>query len=388
MDARTLSPSDSLDEAVSGSPALDRADAAHRPRDRATSWTLAGGLGIALALAAAKLAVHLLPVGAFGYGFFVDELYYLAASEHLAWGFVDMPPLVPALTALVRATLGESLLAVRLLPAVAGAALVVLTAWLARRLGAGRWAQALAALAVLVAPIRLAVDSFHSMNALEPLFWMGCAAVLIRLLDGGNPRWWLVFGALAGVGLLNKHSMAFFGAAVVVALAATPEGRRAFRERWLWLGGLLALAIFLPNLVWMASHGFPHLEMLANIRADGRNVALSPVAFLAQQALAHHPLALPLWLVGLGWFLFGNEGRRYRVLGIVFLVVIAEMLLTGGRIYYPAPVYPMMLAGGAVAFERWLAQSGKPSGSDRGAGWRSTWKPAARRALPVAYGAL
>jgi hypothetical protein len=264
---------------------------------------------------------------------------------------------------------------------VAGAALVVLSAWLARRLGGGRWAQALSALAVLAAPIRLAIDSFHSMNALEPLFWMGCAAVLIRLLDGGNPRFWLAFGALAGLGLLNKHSMAFFGAAVVVALAATPEGRRAFRERWLWLGGLLALALFLPNLVWMASHGFPHFEMLANIREDGRNVALGPLTFLAQQALALHPLALPLWLGGLGWFLFGREGRRYRVLGIAFLVLLAEMLLTDGRIYYPAPVYPMMLAGGAVAFERWLARLG-----DRG--WSSPRTRLAERALPAAYAAL
>lgn len=357
--------------------ALPLSDAADRPPasapPRAAPWPLAGGLGVVLALAGAKLALHLVSAVAFGYGYFVDELYYLATAEHLAWGYVDLPPLVPALTALVRATLGDSLLAVRLVPSLAGAALVVLTAGLARKLGGGRRAQALAAVAVLVAPIRLAVDSFHSMNALEPLVWTGCAALLVHLLAGGNPRWWLGFGALAGLGLLNKHSMAFFGVAVVVGLVATPAGRRAFRERWIWLGGLVAFALFLPNLVWMASHGFPHFEMLANIRDSGRNVALGPVEFLAQQALAHHPLALPLWLGGLGWLLFDREGRRYRALGIAFLVVLAEMLLTDGRIYYPAPAYPMLFAAGGVALERWLAGRG----SHR-----------ARRLLPATYAAL
>jgi hypothetical protein len=347
VDAQTLTPTDALSRKRP------------RPAHRATPWTLAGGLGVVLALAGAKLALHLVSAVAFGYGYFVDELYYLATAQHLAWGYVDLPPLVPVLTALVRSALGDSLLAVRLVPSLAGAALVVLTAWLARKLGGGRWAQALAAVAVLVAPVRLAIDSFHSMNALEPLFWTGCAAVLVHLLQGGDRRWWLAFGALAGVGLLNKHSMAFFGVAVVVGLLLTAEGRRALRERWIWLGGLVALAIFLPNLVWSARHG--------------RNVSLGPLAFLAQQVLANHPLALPLWLGGLGWFLFGREGRRYRALGIAFLGVIAEMLLSDGRIYYPAPAYPMLFAAGGVAFERGLARLR----SER-----------ARRLLPAAYAVL
>lgn len=359
------------------SPADPSTGAAPRSPGRATSWTLAGGLAAVLGIAAAKVALHLLSAVAFGYGYFVDELYYLATAEHLAWGYVDLPPLLPALTAGVRAALGDSLLALRLVPSLAGAALVVLTVWLARKLGGGRWAQALAALAVLLAPIRLAIDSFHSMNALEPLIWTGCAAIVVHLTQGADRRWWLAFGALAGVGLLNKHSMAFFGVAVLVGLVATSWGRRELRSRWVWLGGLVALALFLPNLVWMASHGFPHFEMLANIRADGRNVALGPLEFLAQQALANHPLALPLWLGGLAWLLFGwiggAEGRRYRPLGIAFVVVLMEMLLTDGRVYYPAPAYPMLFAAGAVAFERGVAR---------------LTSPRARRLVPAVYAAL
>ncbi len=320
----------------------------------ATTKTRALSAGVALvaALAVAKLLLHLLTTGRFGYDFFVDELYYLALGEHLAWGFVDVPPLFPALTALVRALLGESLLAVRLVPALAGAALVLATGLFARRLAGGRVAMGLAALGVLAAPIFLAMHSFHTMNALEPLFWLAAAWLLVRILDGENPRLWLAFGAVAGLGLLNKHSMAFFGVAVVAGLVATPA-RRVFRERWIWLGGLVALAIFLSNLVWVVTHGFPHLQVLAQVAEDGRNVSLPPWLFLAQQALMLHPLSLPLWLGGLGFFLLPGEGSRWRPLGIAYLVTLALMLLLDGRVYYLAPAYPMLLAAGGVALERW-----------------------------------
>lgn len=312
-------------------------------------------------LALVKLALHLATTGLFGYSYFVDELYYLACARHLAWGFVDMPPLFPAVTALIGATLGESLFAVRLLPAVAGAALVLMTGMIARDLGGKRFAQGLAALAVLTAPIWLALHSIDTMNELDQLAWTGCAWIVVRIVgtaregrEEPRPRLWLLFGAVAGLGMLNKHSMAFFGVAVVAALLFTPE-RRALRSRWLWLGGAAAVALFLPNLVWMVQHHFPHFEMLANIRRNGRDTQLNPLQFMAQQALYLNPLALPLWLGGLAWLLAGRPGRRWRILGIAYLVVIAEMLLLDGRVYYPAPAYPMLLAAGGVAAERWLA---------------------------------
>lgn len=314
---------------------------------------VAGGLAIVSLLALAKLALHLATTGMSGYSFFVDELYYLACSEHLAWGFVDMPPLFPAITALIRATLGDSLFALRVLPALAGAALVMMTGLLARDLGGGRFAQGISALAVLIAPIWMALHSIHTMNALDQLLWTGGAWILVRIVRDGWDRGWLAFGALAGIGLLNKHSMAFFGVAAVVALLLTPE-RRAFRSRWIWIGGAIAFLLFLPNLIWMIRNGFPHFEMLANIKANGRDVQLNPLAFLAQQVLFLNPLSLPLWIGGLAWFLFDREGRRYRVLGLAWLAVMAEMFLLDGRPYYPAPAYPMLLAGGGVALERWM----------------------------------
>jgi 4-amino-4-deoxy-L-arabinose transferase-like glycosyltransferase len=182
------------------------------------------------------------------YGYFVDELYYLACSRHLDWGYVDHPPLIAFITWVARGLLGDSLPAIRFLPAVAGAAEVALTAILTRELGGKRFAQGLAATAALVAPGILASDNLLSMNAFEPLFWMGCAYVLIRIIKTGNPKLWIWFGVLSGFGLENKHSMLIFGAGIVVGLLLTPQ-RRSFTSPWLWIAGAIAVLIFLPNLL-------------------------------------------------------------------------------------------------------------------------------------------
>jgi hypothetical protein len=351
--APTTPPAPLAPPAPPSAPAAGAFPAATRPA-AAGAAVVAGGLGVVVLVAVTKLLVHLATTGRFGYSYFVDELYYLACARHLAWGFVDMPPLFPAIVAALHVVLGDSLLAVRLLPALAGAALVLMTGLMARDLGGRRFAQGISALAVLVAPIWLALHSIDTMNALDQLFWTGCAWILLRIVRDDRPQLWLLFGAVAGVGMLNKHSMAFFGVAVAAAVLLTRE-RRALRSPWLWLGALLAGVIFLPNLVWVVQHHFPHFEMLANVKRESRDVSLNPLQFLAQQVLLMNPLTLPLWLGGLAWLLFDPEGRRYRVLGIAWLGVMAEMLLFDGRPYYPAPAYPMLLAAGGVALEGWLA---------------------------------
>ena len=316
----------------------------------AISW-VGGGLAT---VALAKLLLHLLTTGAFGYGFFVDELYYLALSKHLALGFVDMPPLFPALTAAVRAILGESLLAVRLVPALAGAALVVFAGLLARELGGGRLAGLLAGLAVLTAPIYLLMSSLHTMNALDPLFWTGAAWLLLRLVNGGGTRTALALGLVAGLALLNKHAFAFQGLALLAGLLATPA-RRLLGRREAWIAAGTAFVVFLPNLAWTVAHGFPPLAHLAAVRADGRDVALSPLSFLGQQVQMLHPLAVVLWGGGLLLLLFHASARSARFLGVAFVALIGLMLLLGGRVYYPAPAYPVLLAAGGVAVERFAA---------------------------------
>ena len=160
-------------------------------------------------LAGVKLAFHLFIIQ--GYGWFRDEFYYIACAEHLDWGYVDHPPLVALVTAATRALFGDSLLAIRLPAALAGAATVVIAGVLARELGARRFGQGLAALAVLVATIYLPLQHILSMNAWEPLLWGAVALFVIRALDGGHVREWVYAGIVSGVALQNKHSMLFFG---------------------------------------------------------------------------------------------------------------------------------------------------------------------------------
>ena len=304
---------------------------------------------IVLGIAAAKLLFHLLT--ATRYGIFRDELYYFACSQHLAWGYVDQPPLIAFLIWIVRHTIGDSLVALRLLPAAAGAALVWLTSRLAREMGGGGFAQALAALAILPVPIYLLMQHWMTMNAFEPLIWMGCIWCMLRAINTDEPRYWLWFGVLAGVGFETKYSVAFLLAGMLVGVLATPE-RRVLKNRWPWLGVLAAFLIFLPNLIWLVRYHFPFLELMHNIRITSRDVARGPLAFVADQAVILNPILFPLWFGGLAWLFFGREGKRYRALGWTYVITLAIFIALKGKNYYVAPIYPMLFAAGAVGFEK------------------------------------
>ncbi|MFZ0962599.1 MAG: glycosyltransferase family 39 protein [Terriglobia bacterium] len=306
---------------------------------------------LVLCITAAKFLVHL--YAGRHYGYFVDELYYLACSRHLAWGYVDQPPLIALITWLARVLMGGSLPALRLFPAVAGAAEVFLTALIAHELGGKRFAQGLAALAVLVAPAILATDSLLTMNAFEPLFWMGCAYLFIRIVKTGDARLWIWFGVLAGVGLENKYSMLIFGGGIVLGMLLTRE-RRLLMSPWIWVGGAIAFLIFLPNLVWNVHHHFPFLEVQANIRRSGRDVPLGPLAFFTQEILTMLPLTLPIWLAGLWFFFFSKPGKPFRALGWAWIFTAAVIVTLSPRVYYLYPAFPVLFAGGSVMWEAWL----------------------------------
>lgn len=304
-----------------------------------------------LILALIKIAVHLYTGRR--YGFFVDELYYMDCARHLAWGYVDQPPLVAVLAWFEHTFFGDSLLALRSLTILAGAVEILLTGLIARELGGGRFAQFLSALCVLVAPGLLGVDHFFSMNSFEPLFWMGCAWLLIRIVRTGDARLWLWFGVVAGLGLENKYSMGLFGFALITGLLLAGQ-YRLFASRWFWIGGAIALLIFLPNLIWNDVHHFPFLELQRNIKRSGRDVTLSPLRFLVQEQAAMLPLSLPIWLGGVYFFFFNERGRAYRFLGWAWLVTAGVIVVLSPRIYYLFPAFPVVFAGGAVLCEQLL----------------------------------
>ena len=286
------------------------------------------------------------------YGYFRDALYYLACSEHLAWGYVDQPPLIVFIAWVARHTLGVSLPALLLWPALAGAARIILTAAFARELGANRSGAALAAVLTATPAVWYVTDHQFAMNALEPLFWTGCAFAVARMIHTNNPKWWLVFGAIAGLGLENKYSIAAFAFFLLFGLLLTSQRRFVFSP-WILAGGIVALLLFLPNLLWNIQHHWPFLELMRNIRASGRDVVLSPTTFLAQQLLIMTPATLPFWLGGL-WFYFSSAGKQFRAFGWTFIFTLGFFLLAHGKNYYSAPVYPLVLAAGAVAAEKFL----------------------------------
>ncbi|MFZ1220799.1 MAG: glycosyltransferase family 39 protein [Chthoniobacterales bacterium] len=307
------------------------------------------GPGIVWLLAAAKLLFCLLIAGR--YGIFRDELYYLACSEHLDFGYVDQPPLIALVAWIAHHLFGESLLGLRLLPALAGAATVWWTGRLARDMGGRTFAQAMAALAVFAAPIYLLLHHWLTMNAFEPLIWVVSAWCIVRAINQVEPRYWLLFGLLIGVGMENKYTTGFFAVAVFVGLFLSPQ-RRFLSNVWIWIGALCSFLIFLPNLIWQFRHGFPFLELMHNIRGTHRDVVRGPIAFIVDQAMLLNPILFPLWLGGLGWLCLARDGRRFRILGLVYLLLLVAFIVLKGKNYYLAAAYPMLFAAGAIGFER------------------------------------
>jgi 4-amino-4-deoxy-L-arabinose transferase-like glycosyltransferase len=318
-----------------------------------SAW-LEKDLTVAVCFALGVCVLHFLFNGRYGY--FRDELYYAACGQHLAWGYVDQAPLIAVIARLSRALLGESLRALRFFPALSSGAKMLLTAWIVHELGGRRYAQVLAGTAMLFCPIYLAMDNFLSMNAFEPVLWMLCVAIALRIIRTGDQRLWLSFGLVAGVGILNKHSILFFGFALLLGLLVTRQ-RRLLQRPWIWAGGLIAFAIFLPNLVWEIENHFPTPEILRNVD-HYKNAHVTWLEFIGQQVLLVHPLAAPICLAGLWYFLRSSEGKPFRFLGWTYLFLLLEFLVFRGRIYYLAPIYPMLFAAGAVAIESWIEHRG------------------------------
>jgi hypothetical protein len=349
------------------------------PQNRFTS-----GPALVLYIVAAKLALHLLTVAR--YGIFRDEMYYLACSRHMAWGYVDHPPLTVWIAWFSRVVLGDSPLGVRLLPILAGATLVWLSGKLAREMGGGRFAQAMAALAVLVVPIYLVGHEWLTDNVFEHLIWMGCVWLVVRAVNTGDARYWLWFGVLAGLGFENKYSIAFLLLGLLLGVVLTSH-RHFLKSRYLWLGVLTCAVISLPNLLWEIRNHFPFLELIHNIRMSNRDVVRGPVAFIADQAMIMNPVLFPLWVGGLIWLLFGSDkadcgeparrGQRYRLLGWTYLVLLTGFIALKAKNYYVAPIYPMLFAAGAIGLER--ITQGRRIG---------TWTRGIYVALVIAVGAL
>jgi hypothetical protein len=296
------------------------------------------------------------------YGYFRDEFYYLACGEHLAWGYVDHPPMVALIAKVSRLMFGDSLLGIRALSAVAGGATIVLAGRLTTLLGGDRWAACVAALAVAIAPVFLFLFHILSMNAWDILLWTAVAAVVTRIAAGGHPALWLLVGTLVGIGVETKHSMIFLVLGLGAGVLLTPA-RRWLMNRFLWIGALIAAAIIAPHAWWQMTNGWPTIEFVRNATAL-KNAPVSPLQFVVEQVLQMHPVNFMLLLAGLGFFFRGADGR-FRFFGWAYVAIFLLLIVQNSKAYYLAPIYPLMFAGGAVglsAMTRMRAPWIRPAG--------------------------
>jgi 4-amino-4-deoxy-L-arabinose transferase-like glycosyltransferase len=308
--------------------------------------------GILLAIALGLIILHTLTNGQ--YGFHRDELATLNDAHYLSWGYVAYPPVTPFFGRISLDLFGTSLRGFRFFAALAQAVSVVLAGLMARELGGKRLAQVVAALAVAVSPVSLASGALLQYVAFDYLCWVLTAYFILRLLRTEEPRLWLAIGASIGLGMMTKYTMIFLVTGIVAGLLLT-DARRYLKSRWLWLGVALSLLIFLPNLVWQIQHHFISLDFLKHIHARdirwGRTQGFLP----DQLKIAANPLTIPLWLAGLFFYFRVPDGKRFRMIGWIFVVTLVLFVVAKGRGYYLAPAYPMLLAAGAVLEERWVA---------------------------------
>jgi hypothetical protein len=305
-------------------------------------------LGIAV-IAAAATGVELAVSARYGYA--RDELYFLAAGHHLAFGYVDQPPLTPLLARISAAVTGNTLVGLRVLPALGLAALVLATAAMSRRLGAGRTGQLLAALAAATCGEFL--GDMHELTTAAPdfVFWAVTLLLVMRLLDSQDPRWWVAIGGCVGIASEAKWNIGFLVAALAAGFLVT-DARRLLRSRYLLLGAVIAAALAAPDLIWQAMHGWPNLDVFRSLQgAAGHN----RVVFWLGQILYTGPVLTPIWVTGAIWSLRSAAARRFRPVAIACVTAIVLQFVLGGKAYYPGAAYTFLLAAGSVPLEQRLA---------------------------------
>lgn len=311
-----------------------------------------GDLAVIFYISLLKLAIHLIVNLCGGYGLFRDELYYMACTDHLAAGYVDQPPFSIYVLKLITIIAGDSLFAIRLIPAITGSITVFLTGLIAIRLGARKPAQFLACIGA-ASPIHFAMHTFYSMNAIDFLLWTLTGYLVLLIIQTANKKYWIALGVVLGVGLLNKIGVLFLGIGIFAGLLFT-EKRNWLVTPWPYAAGGIAFLIFSPYIIWNLQHEWAHLEFIHNASA-GKYAHLSPLDFIAGQVLLNNPVAMLVWVPGLIALFFFRPFKPYRLLGFLYLGPFLIFLLNGtSKPEYLAPAYGVVWAAGGVWFERFM----------------------------------
>ena len=308
-------------------------------------------VGVLVLLAVARVIFHTATNGQ--YGFHRDELQTLDDARHLDWGFVVYPPIVPLLARMELVLFGTSLVGFRVLAAAAVSAAMVIAGLMAKELGGQRREQMLAAIATGISPVSLVQGAVFQYVSFDYLWGVLLTYFLLRLVKTEDARWWLAIGAVVGVGMQTKYTMAFFASGVAAGVVLTPA-RRYLASAWFWAGAAVALVIFLPNLAWQAQHHFISLEFLKHIHVRDVSQGRTRGFLLQQFWLCVNLFTVPLVFLGLWFYFLREEGRRYRALGWTYLATLALFMLAEARFYYLAPLYPVLIAAGVVSWGSWV----------------------------------
>jgi len=306
-----------------------------------------------LAVASVILFIHWYNNFFTTYGFFRDELYYIACSEHLSFGYVDQPPLCAFILRSIRSIFGDSIFAVRLLPSLAHAGTVIIAGSISRQLGGNRFAQLLASILMAVAPGIVGITGIYSMNAIEILLWALTFFMILWLIETNEPRYWIVIGFLLGIGLMNKISMGWMAVGLAAGVCTTPM-RHWLKTPWPWYAAGLAVILFLPYIIWNIQNDFAHFEFAKNA-ARVKYASQNPVTFVTGVFTLYNPLAVPVW--GAGFFvIFRHPKREVRSIGIIIITVLAILLMNGNsKAEYFNPAMVVLFAAGSVQIERWIS---------------------------------
>jgi len=315
-------------------------------------------LWIILSFVLLKLFIHILSNTVFAYGIFRDEFYYLACANHLDIGYVDHPPLSIWILNVNRFLFGDSLIAIRFLPALFGAFSIYLAGLIVRELKGGKIALILTGISITVCPILLAINNLYSMNSIDIFLWTLGAWIFIKLVKTQKPKYWISMGFIVGLGLLNKISMGWFAIGLALAILLT-DLRVYLKTKWPYVTALIAFLCFSPYLIWNIQNNFAHLEFMHNA-SKWKYGGMNPIIFLSDQFLLMSPFGFILWLFGIFGIVWNKDLKQYRPVTIIgFTTLLILIINWHSKPEYLSPTIPMIMAGGALfverTFKKWLS---------------------------------
>jgi hypothetical protein len=309
------------------------------------------GFGLILFFALIKLLIHLYTNAFAGYGIFRDELYYLSCSSRPDFGYVDQPPFSIWALGLSRLLIGDSVFALRLLPALLGAATVFISGLMVKKMGGGKLAITFASLAVILAPIYLAMNTFYSMNAFDIFLWSLAYYIIILIVKDDKPNLWIWFGVILGIGLLNKISFLWLCFGFFIALLFT-DRRKLLMTSKPWITAGIAIMLFLPFVIWNSMNDWAHIEFIRNAQLY-KYSGITRWDYVNGILFIMNPATAIIWLMGLFYLFFSKDGKHFKIIGIIFIVTFLILLISGkSKSEYVAPAFIPLLAAGGILLEK------------------------------------